>query len=162
MSGVFRGGGGWGEVASHHGGALHGAVQGRHHVGPLHPSQYGAQRSQSGAFLLGPVREEGAGGGLAALKQIQLLGLVAQRDAHLPPSLARSFLQEALHLFLLVVGEVDVQPVVWLAVPVRACRGNKGEILQAKLLVLGKQGSKILNLIRLRAVFNAQKAKPCS
>lgn len=79
-------------VLSHHGNALRGAVQGRHHVGPLHASQYGAQRSQSGALLLGPVGEEGAGGGLAAPKQIQLFGLVAQCYAHLPPSLAPSFL----------------------------------------------------------------------
>ena len=111
--------------ASHHGNALRGAVQGRHHVGPLHASQYGAQRSQSGALLLGPVREEGVGGGLAAPKQIQLFGLVAQCCAHLPPSPASSLLQEVCHLLLLVGGEIDVQPVVLLAVPISACGTQK-------------------------------------
>lgn len=77
---------------SHHGNALRGAVQGRYHVGPLHVGQDGAQRPQGGALLLGPVREEGAGGSLAAPKQIQLFGLVAQCCAHLPPSPASSFL----------------------------------------------------------------------
>lgn len=116
---------GGGGLLSHHGDALRGTVQGRHHVGPLHASQHGAQRSQSGALLLGPVREEGAGGGLASPKQIQLFGLVAQCCAHLPPSPAPSFLQEVFHFFLPVRGEVDVQPVVLLAVPVSACGGGK-------------------------------------
>lgn len=106
---------------SHHRNALRGAVQGRHHVEPLHASQYGAQRSQSGALLLGPVREERVGWSLATPKQIQLFGLVAQCYTHLPPSLAPCFLQEPFHLFLPVGGEIDVQPVVLLAVPVSAC-----------------------------------------
>lgn len=129
---------------SHHGNTLRGAVQGRHHVGPLHASQYGAQRSQSGALLLGPVREEGMGGGLAAPKQIQLFGLIAQCCAHLPPSPGPSFLQEVFHLFLPMGGEIDVQPVVLLAVPVSAC-GKERKRLKAELPVLqvGWQNSEV-------------------
>lgn len=132
---------------SHQGHALPGTVQGCHHVGPLHPSQHGAQRSQGGALLLGPVREESAGGGLAAPKQIQLFGLVAQCCAHLPPSPAASFLQEVFHLFLPVGREVDVQPGVLLAVPVSACgRGGKDLKLNCQF---DKQGGKILMSIWL-------------
>lgn len=102
---------------SDHRDTLRGAVQSCHHVGPLDASQRRTQQSQCGAFFLGPVREERVSGGLSTPKQVQLFGLVAQRCAQLPPPPAPSFLQEALHLFLSVGGQVDVQAVVLPAVP---------------------------------------------
>lgn len=89
---------------SDHRDTLRGAVQRCHHVGPLDASQCRTQQSQSGAFFLGPVREERVSGGLSTPKQVQLFGLVAQRCAQLPPPPAPSFLKEALHLFLSVGG----------------------------------------------------------
>lgn len=117
----WRAGGRVGGVVSDHRDALRGAVQGRHHVGPLDAGQRGAEQPQGGALALGPAGEEGASRRLAATKQVQLLGLVAQRAAQLPPTAAAaSLLQEALHLLLPVGGQVDVQPGVLLAVPLSA------------------------------------------
>lgn len=106
---------------SDHRNTLRGAVQSSHHVGPLDASQRGAQQPQSGAVLQSPVREEGVSGGLATPKQVQLFGLVAQRRAQLPPAPALSLLQEPFHLLLPVGGQVDVQTIVLLAVPLSTC-----------------------------------------
>lgn len=109
-------------VVLHHRDALRGAVEGRHHVGPLDAGQCGTEQPQGGALTLGPGGQEGASRRLAAPKQVQLLGFVAQRGAQLPPTAAAaSLLQEALHLLLPVGGQVDVQPCVLLAVPLSAC-----------------------------------------
>lgn len=106
----------------HHRDPLHGAVEGRYHVGPLDAGQRGAEQSQGGALALGPGGQERASRRLAAPKQVQLLGFVAQRGTQLPPTAAAaSLLQEALHLLLPVGGQVDVQPRVLLAVPLGAC-----------------------------------------
>lgn len=115
---------GWGlRGLSDHRDPLRGAVEGCDHVRPLNASQCWAEQSQSGAFFLGPVGKEGVRRCLATPKQVQLFGLVAQRGAHLPPPMTTSLLQEALHLFLSVRREVDVQAVVLLAVPPGTC-GN--------------------------------------
>lgn len=107
---------------SHHRNTLRGGVKSRFHVGPLNAGQRRAQQSQSGAFFLGPVREESVSGGLPMPKQVQLFGLIAQSCAQVPPPPAASVLQEALHLFLSVWGKVDVQAIVLLAVSLGACK----------------------------------------
>lgn len=128
---------GGGVAVLHHRDPLRGAVEGGHHVGPLDAGQRGAEQPQGGALTLGPGGQQGAGRSLAAPKQVQLLGLVAQRGAQLPPAAAAAapLLQEALHLLLPVGGQVDVQPGVLLAVPLRACgqEGREGD--QSVLLV---------------------------
>ena len=109
---------------SDHGDTLRGAVKNRYHIGPLDAGQCRTQQSQSGAFFLGPVREECVSGGLSAPKQVQLFRLIAQRCAQLPPPPAPSLLQEALHLLLSVGWQVDVQTIVLLAVPLSTCKNT--------------------------------------
>lgn len=101
---------------SDHGDALRGAGKSTRHIIPLNPGQSGTQQSHSGAFFLGPVREKRVSGGFSTSNQIQLFWFVAQRYAQLPPSSTPSLLQEALHLFLSVRGQIHVQAVVKLAV----------------------------------------------
>lgn len=106
-------------------GPLRGEVQRRGHVGSLYTGQRREQQPQSGAVSLGPVGEERAGRSLASSEQIQLFGLVAQRPAQVAPAPAAPLLQETLHLLLSLGGQVDVQPVVMLAVSFSACENTK-------------------------------------
>lgn len=74
-------------------------------------------------------------GGLSVPKQVQLFGFIAQRYTQLPPCLAPSVLQEALHLFLSVGGQVDVQAIVLLAVPLGTCGTKRDRLNICKLLI---------------------------